>query len=187
MGIPHVSGECRTIEEPLQFHLPCALCDSLFEKKLEAMTGLLLHQGRLFSNTLMINDTPTKSYLYGSEHVAKKDDEKGAGDDFAHPHMTFLLLMSTCFPPVPLFSCVSKPCTPVCQNPRVCQNIVLVCVRTLYLCVSKHQLCFHLIPASLETASVIMVLLLRTICRQAPVIEQICYDMTRTEFLHILN
>ena len=90
---------------------------------------------------------------------------RNAGDDFAHPH-DILVADEHLLPSSPL---------------------VLVCVKTLYLCVSKHQLCFHLIPASLETASVIMVLLLRTICRQAPVIEQICYDMTRTEFLHILN
>ena len=55
------------------FTCPPTLC---LEKKVEAMTVLLLRQVRLFSNTLMTNGH-SKKLSYGTEYAAKMDVEKG--------------------------------------------------------------------------------------------------------------
>ena len=81
------------------------------------------NDGAAASNTLMINDNSTKSYLYGSEHVAKKNDEKCWWWHCSSTHD--ILVADEHLPPSnplelvcvkTLYLCVSKPCTHMCQN-----------------------------------------------------------------------
>ena len=109
---------------------PHPLC---LEKKVEAMTVLLLRQVRLFSNTLMIN-----RHSYGTEYVA---------EIYIDLRRVSVILVMTLLLHVTLFWLMSG-----CLLVLMCQNI-----------------CFVLI--SLQTTSVIMMRLRRTISLQAPVIE----------------